>query len=319
MSWKDILQSSDESTVLPWISGRSLRSLDRSWRIEGKLPQEPGWYEFSISVRTAKLKGASDPKPEIIKHQRNGYLVGDRFITDTANVDPNPANIALLSEPVYLLDDGLDRFTRVVCGLVYSDGPLFYERQAMPLGPEDEVLTAFLDEKISVSHIKGVTPALDAAFRMERWQKVEAEKRRRELERLRREEEEKRILLERRQQLAEQLGDGAGRRAMAHVDFAEAARAALAVGGAQFLDHRRAVRRGEVVVRYKVDARRYECVCDERTMRIIDSGICLTAHYDDEDFEVGTKGDNFFTLESLPSVIREAVRDGKLVVYRHVD
>jgi hypothetical protein len=54
-------------------------------------------------------------------------------------------------------------------------------------------------------------------------------------------------------------------------------------------------------------------------LRIIDSGICLTAHYDDPEFEAGTKGDGFFTLESLPSVIREAQRDGKLVVYRHVD
>jgi hypothetical protein len=31
------------------------------------------------------------------------------------------------------------------------------------------------------------------------------------------------------------------------------------------------------------------------------------------------KGDTRFTLESLPTVVGEAIRTGKLVVYRHVD
>ena len=47
-------------------------------------------------------------------------------------------------------------------------------------------------------------------------------------------------------------------------------------------------------------------------MRIIDSGICL------QDHNTGEKGDTYFTLESLPAVIRQADREGKLVVYRHV-
>jgi hypothetical protein len=108
----------------------------------------------------------------------------------------------------------------------------------MPLGPEDEVLKAFEDESASVDNIRGVPPALDAAFRMERWQRIEAARRRAELERQRREEEEKRQKEERRKQIAEKLGDGAGRREMAQVDFAEAAKAALAVGGAHYLDFR---------------------------------------------------------------------------------
>jgi len=208
---------------------------------------------------------------------------------------------------------------RVSAGRIFEGGPLVYIGQEMPLGPESDVLNAYLDQTKSVDAIPGVTPALDAAFRMESYQRAEAEKRRLEEERRRREEDERRAQEERRRQLVEQLGDGAGRRAMAHVDFDQAARAALAVGGAELLDTRKATRRGERIVKFRLDRRRFECTCEEATLRIIDAGICLTAHYDDANFEGGTKGDTWFTLESLPGVIREAQAQGKLVVFRHVN
>ena len=88
---------------------------------------------------------------------------------------------------------------------------------------------------------------------------------------------------------------------------------ALAVGNAQYIDHRRAPRRGEMIVRYRLERQRFECVCDELTLRIADAGICLTSH------ETGIKSDNWFTLESLPGVVRQAIRDDVLVVYRHVN
>jgi hypothetical protein len=105
---------------------------------------------------------------------------------------------------------------------------------------------------------------------------------------------------------------------MAQVDFGEAARAALAVSGARYLDHRVVRQRGNVeyAVRFSWLNRRFECVVDGR-LQVIDSGICLTAHYDDPDFDGGTRGDTWFTLESLPSVIKEADDAGRLVVYRH--
>lgn len=84
------------------------------------------------------------------------------------------------------------------------------------------------------------------------------------------------------------------------------------------MDSKRGVRRGEMVVKFRLGRRRFECTCDEHTLNIIDAGICLTAHYDDEAFEGGTKGDTWFTLESLPGVIREAETAGVLVVFRHV-
>jgi len=328
MSWRDLLQKKDERIVLPWVGGRSLRSIDRSWTISGKLPEEPGWHTFRIEGKNAFLGDDFDKEmaaescvspPGSLYFQTKGYLVGDRFIADNARVDPDPKKIVEVSEQVFLIEPGLDRFARIEVGRAFEGGPLIYSGMDMPLGPEQEVLTAYEERFPSVDKIGGVTPALDAAFRMETWQRAEAERRRAEAERRRREEEERRAQEERRQDLIKKLGDGATRREMAKIDFAEAARAALVVGGAEYLDHRRAHRRGEMIVRFRFNRRRFECTCDEKTLQIIDAGICLTAHYDDPDFDAGTKGDTFFTLESLPSVIREAQEEGKLVVFRHVD
>jgi hypothetical protein len=74
-----------------------------------------------------------------------------------------------------------------------------------------------------------------------------------------------------------------------------------------------------MVLRFRFDGQRFECTCDRNTLQIVDAGICLTAEYSDDEFDVGTKGDTWLTLESLPAVIREAQSEGRLVVFRHVD
>jgi hypothetical protein len=313
MGWKDLLQTGDETLVSPWIEGRVLRQGDRTWTIDGRLPKEQGWYTFKLANRRATMQGPTDNPGGTLKHVKRGYLVGDRFVEDTVRVDPDPAKIIQFSEAIHLVEPGLDRFARVAAGRMCEDGQLVFEGQEMPLGPEEGVLAAFQDDKNSVDDIPGVPPALDAAFRMEAWQRVEAQRRRAELERQRLLEEERLRLEERRKKLFEQLGNAAGRREMALHDFAEAARAALAVGGAQYLDHRRAVRKNEMAVTFRLNGRRFECVCDSHTLRIIDSGICLINH------GTGEKGDNYFTLESLPGVIQQAEREARLVVFRHVD
>jgi hypothetical protein len=98
---------------------------------------------------------------------------------------------------------------------------------------------------------------------------------------------------------------------LALYDFEEAVKAALAVGGAEYLEHRVARNKGEFTVRFRMDGRRWECVCDH-TMHVISSGICLTDH------ETGESGDALFTLESLPSVLREGVKAGA-AIWRHVE
>lgn len=308
MGWRDLLKT-EESTTLPWTGGGSLHSASRSFKIATR-PREYGWYRFNIEGNTVTHPTPAEPLPELLKKPIAGYLVGDHLVPDDTRIDPDPAKIANHSEKVYLLSEELDRFSRVRAGRIYPEGPLIYLEQAFPLGPEDNVMNAFLDNRTDVRGIPGVVPALDAAFRMEVYQREQAELRRQELARIRAEEEARRAQEERRKELLEQLGDGAGRRAMALENFAEAAKAALAVGGAEYLDHRKAGK-GEYAVKYRVDGQRLECVCNAH-LQIVDAGVCLTDHRTNE------KGDNYFTLESIPAVIRQAVREGKLVIWRHV-
>lgn len=310
MGWKDLLQTGDERVILSWLGGRTLYSVAQRWTIEGRLPREYGWYTFRIVNRRAHAEGPAEAQPDLLQHPVRGYLVGDRLVADDIRVDPDPRHIIEFSEKVFLLDDGMDRFARVRAGRVNREGPLVYQGLEMPLGQEDQVLEAFLDQKTSLAHIKGVAPALEAAFRMESWQRAEAERRRIELERLRREEEEKRQREERRKELVKKLGDGEGRREMALHDFDAAARAALAVGGAVFLDAKR-LRPNEWAVRYRLDRQKLECVCNEH-LRIIDAGICLIDH------DTNERGDTFFTLESLPAVVQQSQRERRLVIFRHV-
>ena len=314
MGWQDLLQQKDETIVLPWTGGKQLRLAARIWALVGPLPDEYGWYTFAINGRKAKLVGPAEPdnvvKESVLTYTSTGYLTGNRFLSDSVWVKPDPKLIILNSQSTFLVEPGLDLFTRVKIGRLFEGGPAIYLEPCMPLGPEDDVRNAYLDQALTVDNIPNVTPALDAAFRMETWWRTEQERRRLELIRLRELEEAKRQQELRRKELVEKLGDGAGRRAMAQVDFGEAARAALATGGATYLDHRAAPRRNEFIVRFRFDRQRFECVCDNN-LRIIDSGICLTDHD-------GTKGDTWFSLESLPSVIKEAIEDDKLVVYRHV-
>lgn len=311
MSWRDLLQTGNEALVSPWLGGRDLRSGARTWNIDGRLPKEVGWYNFKLNGRKAFLDKASDPQTDILGHEIRGYLVGDRIVPDAVHVDPDPAKIIGYSEPVALLDPSLDRFVRVVAGRPFEDGPLVYKTQDFPLGPETDVLQAYFDRKADVGGIPNVLPALDAAFRMESFMRTETERRRAVEERRRQEEEAKRLAEERRQQIAQQLGTGEGRRAMAQLDFAQAARAALALGGAEYLDHKKGYQRNEMVVTYRLARRQYVSTCDSTTLRIINAGICLVNH------ATGEVGDTKFTLESLPAVILAADRDRVLVVNRH--
>jgi hypothetical protein len=311
MGWQEMLQRGDESIVAPWIGEQRLRVGPRAWDVE-QPPRYVGWFEFKLEGRTARSVGSHDPEPDRLGHRVRGYLVGDRIVVDGVRVDPDPATIVQFSECVHLIERGLDRFARVVAGRVSEDGPLVYVGPDMPLGPEDAVMRAYLRGLPSVATIKDVTPALDAAFRMESWQRAESIRLRAELEKRLREEAERRRLEEQRAAIAKKLGDGAGRREMARVDFATAAKAALAIGGAEYLDHVPCARRGEMVVRFRLDRRSFECVCHAETLSITEAGICLN------DYRTGTRGDELFTLESLPGVIRQAIRQGVLHVFRHV-
>ena len=240
MGWADFLtpEGGDEQ-VLPWTGGRTVTDGQRTWRIQGRRPDEHGWYTFRTSGgRKASLVGPADINLEFEDGRPliKGYLVGERLIPDDARVDPNPDKLVEQTEPVYIVEPGLDRFTRATAVRVGED--LIYLRMEFPDGPEAEALAAYQDRKDSIGGISGVSPALDLAFRWISHQRVQAEIRRVEMERLRVEEEARLAVEERRQQAMKDIGTGLGRRKVAEHDFDTAAKAALALSGAELLDTR---------------------------------------------------------------------------------
>lgn len=314
MGWEDLLSSSEEEErTLPYLGDQKLHGWGRTWTIKGKRPHEHGWYVFKVSGRNARMVEKADgPDPSYEEEHPTllGYLAGSRFIPDDARVDPDPNKLVEQTDNVFCVEPGLDRFTRAVV-VKNAIHQLIYIRQEFPQGPEFEVQAAYQDRLGSVDHIKGVTPALDLAFRWESHQRLKEEEWEREQERLRLEALEKAEAEERLREAMRNAGTGAGRRELAKRDFRAAARAALAVSNAELLDCRQGRHPNEMVVQYKFRGRRLECVCERDTLAILDAGVCLDNHR-------GTKGDTRFTLESLPAVINEAIDGHKLVVWRHV-
>jgi len=331
MGWQDLLAPAEgEELTLPWVGGRQVYDgKGRCWNIEGRFPREFGWYIFKCSAgRKAKLwheviehlNGREEHRPvepievfadEFIGQlpEVRGYLAGDRLIPDDARVDPDPAKLIDQTEIVYFTPLGAERFTRATT-IRWPNLGLLFANEGFPAGPEPEVIAAYQDRKDTVNDIPEVTPALDLAFRWISYQRAAQEARLAELARLRAAEEAKLAEAERVRRLMKATGTAEGRRALATKDFTAAAKAALAVGGAELLDTRNGHAKGEKVVQYRYRNRRLECVCD-LNLRIIDAGVCLDDHR-------GTKGDTWFTLESLPTVIGEAIDRNKLVVWRQV-
>lgn len=302
MSWRDLL-GSPSPVRAPWLGGRTIHA-DIPLHIDGPLPVEHGWFRFEASQR----RRLSNPEPcepslDSLVSWESGYLVGDRLVRDDVAVPVETAKISSIGERVFLIEPGLDHFSRIKAGRMHPRGPLIFASLEMPLGPESDVAQAFLDRTPSLHNVPHVSPSLDAAFRLLSLERNRAEQQRAEDERRRREEEE-------RMAKQQRFGSALARRAAARLDFTGSASAALQLAGCELLDHRPSRNDGEHIVRFRVDGRRFECVCDTH-LRIIDAGICL------QDSATGIKGDTWFTLESLPSVIREAIERDVLVVFRH--
>jgi len=316
MGWKELVAEPGEGlAVFPWLGGRKIHRHGRTWKVIGRLPREFGWYTFNLGknrsaslVLVGRRQEPAETSPDTeywvgLTHT-SGYVIGDRFIPEKARVDPDPDKLVDQTVPIYLLEPGLDRFAFVEA-VFDPENRLIYTQQLFSQASDDAVRWAFVEKRESVDAIPNVTPPLDLAFRFACQQRKLLEERRAERER-------QRLERERLEQARKNLGTSLGRRTLAQTDFEAAARAALSAGNAEFLDCRKGHVRKEMVVQYRLENRRLECVVDQTNLQVIDSGVCLTDH------NTGEKGDTYFTLESLPGVVREAIRRDKLVVYRHV-
>ncbi|MEL6180389.1 MAG: hypothetical protein AAFS10_15630 [Myxococcota bacterium] len=304
--WKALL-SADTTAVLPWLGGRTLRGEGRVWSIQGPLPPEHGWHAFTVNgSRRARWSGTAQAEIGRLEpwSKLRGYLVGDRLVPDRAKASVGDVQTIrdrsqLLAQtiPIRLVQPGLSRFSRI-CAAHYAEEVWLYMHQEFPIGPEWEVEARFTDRRATVADLQGVTPALELAFQIETWRRDQARRTR-----------ERRMADRKRQQHAVWAQTGAGRRTLAADDLDAAMRAALAVSGAELLDHHEASHPHERTVQFRYRARRFTCVIEVQTLRIVDAGICLHDH------TTGERGDTYFTLESLPAVIAQAIDEGSLVVF----
>ncbi len=273
MNYTAFLQTGIQEQILPYFEGKTVCDRERTYRLRQRLA--PGWYRFHISGRYADALSPADSDAETWSlRTTQGYMVQDRLITQTQSEK-------LHGIPV---DEHLPRFAPVVAWR-WFDGHLFFAHQAFETEVDLAVRIAYEDE-LAITAIKGVTPALAQAFVLETARRTLQ----RELAARQRQES---ILRDQRKAIRR-----------AHTTLQDRLTLALAHSGAQLMDFRSA-QGTEVVVRYRLDRQRYECVVDTESLQILDAGICLEG------------ADRELSLSSLPSAVREASQSGELHVFRH--
>jgi hypothetical protein len=311
-----------ETFVLPWLGGPSVEAKDRRFRLKAR-PPKLGWWRFAVSGRDAELEAPLEPAepahqglPKLHGTLHRGWLFG---------AGPKPEQLLLLP------DDEAPLFQRVRARRWHSGDALFEELDFD--GEGEEAVRQALDDGATLATAKNVTPALRVAFAWELVRKLGAA-------------EPEPIFIRPTELVTSALaiaegGDAVARRVVDEIVHArrggrvavagggrvyvreviaaarranrdahwenveERAEEALASAGARLLGVRRLGDRIEVRFRYQGDS--FTCMADPFTLQILDAGICLVDHATNE------RGDEQLTLDSLPSVVREAMELGVLV------
>jgi hypothetical protein len=316
----------EEERVLPYLGGAFLYAADRRLRLAAE-PAAPGWYRFRIKGREATSLGPAEPEALDMLPAVRGHLVGERLVREGSTAE----RVLFLpaEEPPQLSPCKARR---------WHSGELLFETLDFESEAEEAVRRA-LEEGTSLAQIKGVPATLRAAFA---YALLEAESRRigipaapRELrphltqvaelgrpeaERALRALAAERVLAERemrelrqrqnlvfqaQQAVQEQERHGRQRRG-GEADAVARAEMALEAAGAR-MRSARGLGNGNLEVIFTFMDERFISVVNMATLQVVDSGICL-GH---------PPRDDLVTLESLPSVIKEAIGTDRLVILRH--
>ncbi len=323
MDYRKFLGAVTEA-VLPYLGGAKVDAPGRRYRLAAP-PAAPGWYRFALEGRKARALGPAEPEGLGALPQRRGHFVSGRLFSDgapTARVHLAPA-------------EELRPFA-LISARQWASGEWLYGGQELETEAEEAVRRTLEDEG-SIAWHKGVPASLRAAYA---WALIErsaarlhvpatlAEVRPRLLEIAQggrpAAEVALRALAAERQLAQRELAELAERRrtelAAAELEAARVARraagpanaqerveAALAGAGAELRSCWPAGK-GQLEVIFTFLDERFGAIVDEDTLQVLDSGICL-GH---------PPSDRLLTLDSLPAVIREAVRTDQLVILRHV-
>lgn len=301
--------SRTEQLVLPYFGGARVEAKDRRFRVRGD--GEPGWWRFEIEGRRAAFIERADPEdlselPSVRGHYAGGWLFSSGEHIERIAIAP-------AEEPEPL----------VPCtGRHWYGGELLFDSVEFEDEAEDGARRA-LEQRQSIADIKGVKPSLRAAFGYALTAAVARETQipvspreaaphvleisaggrdaaEQLLRRLERERVEFSELLRERSLIRE-----ARRVQPTNVarDPIERCDAALDAAGARMLRARR-ISGTLIEVAFTFMSERFISMVDPRTLQVHDAGICLSG------------ADREVTLESLPSVIREAIETNQLCITR---
>ncbi len=324
MDYRRFLNQSEERT-LPYFGGLFVDAHDRRLRL-AKALEAPGWYRFKVEGRKATVVGPTDApdlaaQPKVIGWFHDGSLVCDGAVAEALCLLPaeRPA-----------------RFAKIAARR-WRSGELLFGELEFESEIEGRVREALVEGK-SLQGMKGVPAPLRAAFA---YAVVEAASRRTglrfafgevrgkvaaiseggpaEAEGVLRGLEAERALA--RREMAELHARHAAAIARIEVQREREARianaraqgeqsidraqAALEKAGAR-LEDARELGHGQLEVIFRFMNHRFISVVELGTLQVIDSGICL-GH---------PPSDKLVTLESLPSVIKEAIDTHALVILR---
>jgi hypothetical protein len=334
MDYRKFLGQAQKEEVLPYFGGPRVDALERSLRVTREV--EAGWWRFSIQGRKAEPKEKADP-PDLSKLPSvRGHLWGTRLVRDGA-----------IAETVHFFPEEEPAQLSPCVARRWPSGVLLFDRIEFEGEVEMQVRNA-LEEGRALAEIKGVPASLRAAFG---YATIEATSQRLNIPAAAAEvrprigevaqggtaaaESVLRQLVVERQAYAQELARRQARmqqaqtqaqvqaQVQAHVQAQQASvnvanvldrrgndrardriEAALDGTGAS-LRSTRMLGSNRMEVAYTFMDERFITVVDANTLQVLDAGLCLAG------------ADQMVTLESLPSVIREAIDTGKLVITRH--
>jgi hypothetical protein len=320
----------EEERVLPYLGGAFLHAADRRLRLATE-PAAPGWYRFRIKGREATPLGPAEPEGMEALPSVRGHLVGERLVREGS-----------IAERVLFLPAEEPPRLSPCRARRWHSGELLFDMIDFESEAEESVRRA-LEEDTSLAQIKGVPATLRAAFAYAVFEaesrrigipavpaelrphlaqvaelgRPEAERALRALaaERVLAEREmielrQRRDLLQRAQQAVEEQQRIAAQPGRQHrsreQDAVARAEMALEAAGAR-MRSARGLGNGNLEVIFTFMDERFISVVNMATLQVVDSGICLGHPPRDE----------LVTLESLPSVIKEAIDTDRLVILRH--
>lgn len=333
-----------EEQVLPYFGGPQVDSRERRLRlrVDGGERPRPGFYRFAVSGRSATLRGPAEAPPLDDLPAVRGHFLGSRLVLPSGAV-----------EPLFCLPEEVPPRCAPLVARRWPTGELLYDQLEFE-GDAEEAVRRALQDGQPLARLKGVPASLRAAFAytvgertaqrlaipvspLELLPYVAAIAERggdAAAEALTRLQEERRAYVRSREQellaataaaaaaAREQQRAAAQAAAAAHspdhrraraqpsrdrrpapLVAEERAEAALHAAGATLLDTR-ALGREQLEVTYRFYGQRFISIVHAATLQVLDAGVCLAG------------ADGLVTLESLPSVLKEAIETHRLVITR---